>query len=373
MAATVRCCGPRAPLLGALRGYLRIYTSQSDAFGLNARDGLGRSTTRRAYRAALCRELKKPLVIGAVSPRELQPDEVRVAVRCAGVNFADMLACQGMYQEQFDLPFTPGMEFSGCVLEVGPKVKTVEEGDRVVGVSVGAGAMAEECIVKEEMLWSIKESVSYTQAAALPVCYGTAILALKHRARVQPGETVLVTAAAGATGQAVVEMASNIFQTKVIAAAGSDEKCQQALRMGATSTVNYTQCSLKEEVKRLTNGKGVDVVIDAVGGDIFKEALSSLKWEGRIVVVGFAGGNIASVPTNQLLLRNVSALGVFWGRYRKMDPPLFSWSISTVLQHCQEARIQPYVGAVFNLENVNNAFAFVAKRQSMGKVVIELA
>lgn len=370
MAATVRCCGPRAPFLGALRGLLRRCTSQSDAFGLEAWGGLGRST-RRAYRAALCRELKKPLVIRDVSPRELQPDEVRVGVRCAGVNFADMLACQGLYQEQFDLPFTPGMEFSGCVLEVGPKVKAVEEGDRVVGVS--AGAMAEECIVKEEMLWSIEGSVSYTQAAALPVSYGTAILALEHRARVQPGETVLVTAAAGATGQAVVEMASNIFQAKVIAAAGSDEKCQQALGMGATSTVNYTQCSLKEEVKRLTNGQGVDVVIDAVGGDIFKEALSSLKWEGRIVVVGFAGGNIASVPTNQLLLKNVSALGVYWGRYRKMDPPLFSWSISTVLQHCQAARIQPYVGAVYKLENVNEAFAYVAKRQSMGKVVLELA
>lgn len=223
------------------------------------------------------------------------------------------------------------------------------------------------------MLWSIEGSVSYTQAAALPVSYGTAILALEHRARVQPGETVLVTAAAGATGQACVEMASNIFQAKVIAAAGSDEKCQQALRMGATSTVNYTQCSLKEEVKRLTNGQGVDVVIDAVGGDIFKEALSSLKWEGRIVVVGFAGGNIASVPTNQLLLKNVSALGVSWGRYGKMNPPLFSWSISTVLQHCQAARIQPYVGAVYKLENVNEAFAYVAKRQSMGKVVLELA
>uniref|UniRef100_A0A8C8RCB4 Enoyl reductase (ER) domain-containing protein n=1 Tax=Pelusios castaneus TaxID=367368 RepID=A0A8C8RCB4_9SAUR len=325
----------------------------------------------RNYRAALCTELTKPLIVRNLPSPPLQPHEVRVGVHYCGVNFADILACRGLYQEKHCLPFTPGMEFSGTVMETGANVSTVQEGDRVIGVS-SMSAMAEECVADQKMLWPIPEGVSYEEAAALPVSYGTAILALDQRARTQPGETVLVTAAAGATGLAAIDVAANVLKTKVIAAAGSDHKCNLALEKGAAHSVNYTQGSLKEEVKKLTENRGVNVVLDAVGGDIFKEALYSLAWEGRIVVVGFAGGAIPSVPANLLLLKNVSALGVYWGRYREEDFPVFSSSISSALWYCQERRIRPHLGAVFKLEEVNEAFSRVTQRKSTGKVIISV-
>ncbi|XP_029416065.1 quinone oxidoreductase-like protein 2 isoform X3 [Nannospalax galili] len=173
-----------------------------------ARQGYGRH-----YRAALCAELKQPLAIGDVARRPVQPHEVRVDVHFCGVNFADILVCRGQYQEKPPLPFTPGLEFSGTVLETGADVSTVKEGDRVIGVS-NFNAMAEECVTDQKTLWKIPEKVSLQEAAVLPVSYGTAIFALEHRARTQPRETVLVTAAAGATGLAMIDVATNVLQAK---------------------------------------------------------------------------------------------------------------------------------------------------------------
>ncbi|XP_075792995.1 quinone oxidoreductase-like protein 2 isoform X1 [Pelodiscus sinensis] len=361
--------GGRGPgrLLRLQRG--RSSASVKELLGLASWRNDGLAQSGRNYRAVLCTELTKPLIIRNLPAPSLQPHEVRVGVHYCGVNFADILACKGLYQEKHCLPFTPGMEFSGTVVETGANVSTVREGDRVIGVT-GMGAMAEECVADQKMLWPIPEGVSYEEAAALPVSYGTAILALEHRARTQPGETVLVTAAAGATGLAAVDVAANVLKAKVIAAAGSDHKCNLALQKGAAHSVNYTQGSLKEEARKLTENRGVNVILDAVGGDVFKAALHSLAWEGRIVVVGFAGGAIPSVPANLLLLKNVSALGVFWGRYREEDFPVFSSSLSSALWYCQERRIRPHVGAVFKLEEVNEAFSRVTQRKSTGKVII---
>ncbi|XP_032174227.1 quinone oxidoreductase-like protein 2 isoform X1 [Mustela erminea] len=327
----------------------------------------------RHYRAALCAELKQPLAIEEVASRPVRPHEVRVDVHFCGVNFADILVCRGQYQEKPQLPFIPGMEFSGTVLEIGTDVSIVKEGDRVIGVS-GFDGMAEECVIDQKMLWQIPERAPLREAAALPVSYGTAILALEHRARTRPGETVLVTAAAGATGLAVIDVATNVLQAQVfvIAATGSDEKCKLALQKGAQSTVNYSQGSLKEAVRKLVGSAGVNVAIDTVGGDVFLEALRSLAWEGRIVVVGFAGGNIASVPANLLLLKNISAMGLYWGRYKEQSFPVFSRTLSSALQYCQQGRIQPHIGAVFKLEEVNDAFLHVIQRKSTGKVLISL-
>lgn len=325
----------------------------------------------RHYRAALCTELKQPLAIEEVAPRPVQPHEVRVDVHFCGVNFADILVCRGQYQEKHQLPFTPGMEFSGTVLETGTDVSTVKEGDRVVGVS-GFNCMAEEHIADQKALWQIPERVSFQEAAALPVSYGTAILALEHRACTQPGETVLVTAAAGSTGLAVIDVATKVLQAKVIAAAGSDEKCELAMQRGAQASVNYSRGGLREAVRKLVGSGGVNVVVDTVGGDIFLEALHSLAWEGRIVVVGFAGGTIASVPTNLLLLKNISAIGLYRSRYRDQNFPAFSKSLSSALQYCQQGRIQPHIGAIFKLEEVNDAFLHVTQRKSTGKVLISL-
>lgn len=206
----------------------------------------------------------------------------------------------------------------------------------------------------------------------LPVAYGTAWLALHHRAHLQPRETVLVTAGAGATGLAIIDLAVNVFQAKVIAAAGSDPKCQLVLANGASHAVNYSQNSLREQVTALTGGRGVDVATEAVGGDIFKAVLQSLAWEGRIVVMGFAGGKIPSIPANLLLLKNVSAMGVYWSRYQQEDFPLFSSAMSSLLQYGREGKIHPHIGAVFKLEEVNEAFNHVLQRKSTGKVIISM-
>ncbi|XP_060088467.1 quinone oxidoreductase-like protein 2 [Heteronotia binoei] len=373
----------RAGGSGGLRWFLRarsasrVENCRRNAFGQESlgpisSSGFSLLQPRRAYRAALCTELTKPLVIRDVPSSSLQPHEVRVRVRCCGVNFADILACQGLYQEKHSLPFTPGMEFSGDVIECGVDVSSVKEGDRVIGVA-NTKALAEEYVADQKLLWTIPQGVPYEEAATLPVSYGTAILALEHRACTRAGETVLVTAAAGATGLATVDVASNVLKAKVIAAAGNDTKCKLALQKGAVHSVNYSQTVLREEVKKLTADKGVDVAIETIGGDIFKEALHSLAWEGRIVVVGFAGGMIPSIPANLLLLKNISALGLYWGRYRNQDFPVFSSALSSALQYCQEKRIHPHIGAVFKLEEVNEAFAHVTQRKSTGKVIISVS
>ncbi|XP_027724332.1 quinone oxidoreductase-like protein 2 [Vombatus ursinus] len=325
----------------------------------------------RYYRAAICRKLKVPLAIEEVPTRPIQPDEVRVDVHFCGVNFADILTCQGQYQESPSLPFTPGLELAGQVLEIGTNVSTVKEGDRVISVN-NFSTMAEQCIVDQKKLWKIPDGISYQEAAALPVCYGTAILALEQRAWTQPGETVLVTAAAGATGLALIDVASNILQAKVIAAAGSDEKCKLALQRGAKAAVNYSQGNLKEELKKLTGGQGINVVIDAVGGDVCLAALCSLAWEGRMVVIGFAGGAILSIPSNLLLLKNVSAMGVYWTRYQKENFSVFSRCMTSALRYCQEGSIRPYIGGVFKLEEINDAFEHVTQRKTTGKVILSV-
>ncbi|OBS57764.1 hypothetical protein A6R68_11110 [Neotoma lepida] len=303
----------------------------------------------RHYRAALCTELKHPLVVEEVVSRPVGPHEVRVDVHFCGINFADTLVCRGQYQEKPPLPFTPGIEFSGAVLETGTDVSTVKKGDRVIGVS-NFNAMAEECITDQKTLWRIPENVSLQDAAVLPVSYGTAILALDHRARTQPGETVLVTAAAGATGLAVIDVATNVLRAKVIAAAGSDEKCKLAMQRGAQSSVNYSQGSLKEAVKKLVGSGGVNVAIDMVGGDVFLESLRS----------------------NLLLLKNISAMGLYFGRYQHQDFALFSKSMSSALQYCQQGLIHPHTGAVFKLEKINDALLHVMQRKSTGKVLLSL-
>ncbi|OXB54763.1 hypothetical protein ASZ78_001488 [Callipepla squamata] len=303
----------------------------------------------RGYRAALCTQLAQPLLVQDLPDPPLQPRQVRVRVHYCGLNFADILACQGLYQDKHAPPFTPGMEFSGAVIETGENVSAVKEA-----------------------LWQIPDNVSSEDAAVLPVAYGTAWLALHHRARLQPRETVLVTAGAGATGLAIIDLAVSVFQAKVIAAVGSDPKCQLVLASGASHAVNYSQDNLREQVTALTGGRGVDVAIEAVGGDILKAVLKSLAWEGRIVVMGFAGGKIPSIPANLLLLKNVSAMGVYWSRYQQEDFPLFSSAMSSLLQYCQDGKIHPHIGAVFKLEEVNEAFNHVRQRKSTGKVIISM-
>ncbi|XP_069793748.1 quinone oxidoreductase-like protein 2 [Narcine bancroftii] len=366
-AAAVGCCSlwQGARRIVVRRNNLMRYPGLAEICTSSGKD------TRGSYQAMLCTNLKQPLKIQQLPSVTLKPTEVRVDIHCCGVNFADILMCQGLYQERPQLPFIPGMEFTGSVMEVGTHVTGLGKGDRVIGMC-SLGAMAEECVLDQKLLWPIDGMISYEVATVLAVSYGTVILALQHRAKTQPGETVLVTAAAGAAGLAAVDVASHVLDAKVIAAAGTDEKCELALERGAIAAINYTTQSVKEEVKKLTGNKGVNVVIDAVGGDVFNDAFSSLSWEGRIVVVGFAGGNIPTIRANQLLLKNISAMGVNFGKYQDLDYSSFSRSIMSAIQHCKEGRIRPHVGSVFKLQQVNEAFQHVLLRKSIGKVIITM-
>ncbi|KAK1329250.1 hypothetical protein QTO34_011430 [Cnephaeus nilssonii] len=271
----------------------------------------------RHYRAARCAELKQPWSLRRSPPA------------LSGLTRSELMSIS---VELTLLIFW----FAVVSIRKGP-IFPSHLGDRVIGVS-GFNGMAEECITDQKALWQIPERVPLREAASLPVSYGTAIMALEHRARTQPGNCSS-DGSSWSHRPCMIDVATNVLQAKVIAAAGSDEKCQLAMQRGAQSSVNYSQGSLKEAVRKLVGSGGVNVVIDTVGGDIFLDALRSLAWEGRIVVVGFAGGTIASVPANLLLLKNISAMGVYWGRYQDRNFPVFSRSLSSALQYCQEGRI----------------------------------
>ncbi|NXK54645.1 QORL2 protein, partial [Chauna torquata] len=330
----------------------------------------------RGCRTAPCTELAKPLLLRDLPAPPLQPHQelnvcplllrVYVGIHFCGLIFADILACRGLYQDRHTPPFTPGTEPLGSVMETGENVSAVKEGNRVISVT-GSKAVAAECVVDEkvrtEHLFSQITEEFHLSVQGFSPTFPLFILPLP------PRETVLVMAGAWATGLAIIDLAVNMFQAKVTTAAGSDPKHELALTSGSSHRVNYNQGSLREEVKALTGDRGVNV---AIGGDIFKAALQSLAWEGRIVVMGFARGKIPSIPTNLLLLKNVSAMGVYWGQYQQEDFPLFSSTISSALQYCQEKKIHPHIGAVFKLEEVDEAFNHVLQRKSTGKVIISM-
>ncbi|XP_066284004.1 quinone oxidoreductase-like protein 2 homolog isoform X2 [Branchiostoma lanceolatum] len=298
---------------------------------------------------------------------------VKVAVHSAGINFADILMVAGAYQERPELPFVPGFEMAGDVMAVGEGVTAFKEGDRVVGMPTPSGSYAEECLVNEKTLFHLPDSVTYTTAAAVPVSYGTAFMGLTRRANLQPGETVLVTAAAGALGTAVVDLSAHALGATVIGAAGSREKCEFVVSRGAQHTIDYSQDSIRDRVKEITQGRGCDVALDAVGGKVFEDSLKSLAWEGRILVAGFAGGDIPKIPANILLVKNISASGLYWGKYAIKNTGVLRQTVKDSLALMEERKIKgPPQPTTLKLEQVNEAFKFIMDRKSTGKVVLEV-
>lgn len=334
----------------------------------------------RSVKAAICTELGKKLSVqNWPTAQNLTDKKIRIAVSAAGVNFADILMCQGGYQVRPEVPFVPGFEAAGEVIEVGAGVVDFKPGDKVVALQtqMTGGAFAEEFVVQEKQLYRLPESVNFVDAAALPVSYGTALVALESRAAVKRGETVLITAAAGSVGLAAVELATKVFGAKVIAATGSDLKRDLCRHYGAHHTINYQKENLRNALTEITNGKGVDVVIDAVGGNLVEQCVKSMAWEGRIVILGFASGQIPSIPTNLLLLRNCSAIGLYWGAYAAQISPhhvsTFRSSIDRVIQLCALGTLKPHVIDTFNLEQINDAFRHIRERKSTGKVVLSIS
>jgi len=323
-------------------------------------------------KAVLCKQhgAPKDLVIEDIAEPDMAADQVRIAVKACGVNFPDILMIAGKYQIQPPLPFSPGAELSGEILAVGDKIEHLNPGQRVLAMH-GYGCMAEEVCLPAATIVPIPDSMDYVTAASFILTYGTSYHALKQRARLQRGETLLVLGAAGGVGLAAVEI-GKLFGAEVFAAASTADKLQLAGQYGATHLINYTETTLKEQVKEMTAGRGVDVIYDPVGGDLFDDCLRSIAWGGRILVIGFASGKIPAIPANLPLLKGSSVVGVFWGQFTQREPQTSLENTRELLQLFTEGKLKPHISATYPLEQAADALLALAERRVMGKVVITI-
>jgi len=323
-------------------------------------------------RAVLCKEWGGPedLAIGEIESRDPGPGEIRVAIKAAGVNFADTLMIAGKYQEKPDFPFSPGLEAAGEVIAVGEGVEHLAEGERVMAMC-GYGGFAEECTMEAARAVRIPDNMDFVDAAAFPVAYGTSHVGLERRANLQPGETLLVHGASGGVGLTAVEI-GKVMGATVIGTGGSDEKLEIVTAYGADHVINYAQEDVRERVLALTGGKGADVIYDPVGGDVFDASLRCIAWEGRLIVVGFASGRIPEAPANRLLIKNCAAIGLFWGAYAMRDPKVIVDSFGTLLGWYAEGRLKPHVSHTFPMERAGEALNTLLSRKATGKVVLTM-
>lgn len=323
-------------------------------------------------RALLCKEMgpADKLVMQEVASPRVDGNQVRLKVKAAALNFPDTLIIEGRYQVKPDLPFSPGGELSGEVVEVGPDVQRLQVGQRVMGLS-GYGAFAEEIAVVESQVVPVPDGMSDEQAAAFSMVYGTSYHALKQRAELQPGERLLVMGASGGVGLAAVQLGKAMGAT-VIAAASSDDKLQVARQAGADELVNYSTDDFKGLLRSRFPG-GFDVIYDPVGDRFAEPALRNMAWRGRYLVVGFAAGEIPRIALNLLLLKGCSVVGVFWGAFTRKQPQAHARNIEQLLRLFAAGDIRPYISAVFDFDDYKNAFAALTSRRATGKVVLKVS
>jgi NADPH2:quinone reductase len=321
-------------------------------------------------KAIVCHELTGPsaLRLEEVPEPHPTPGQVRVKVRACGVNFADSLIIRGQYQMQPPLPFSPGFEVAGEVLELGADVNGIAVGDRVIGMA-GHGGYAEQAVINAKRCVPMPTAISFTHGAAFPVVFGTSHIALWHRARLQAGETLVVHGASGGVGLTAVAIGKQLGAA-VIATASSPEKLEIARQQGADYLINSSTEEVRVRIKALTGGRGADVIYDPVGGDLFTASLRSIAFEGRILVIGFAGGTVPQIPANHLLVKNVAVIGVNWPAYAELNPQVMTTSFRILMDWYQAGTIKPHISATYPLEQAVEALNQVITRQSTGKVVI---
>ncbi|GFT96914.1 quinone oxidoreductase-like protein 2 homolog [Nephila pilipes] len=326
------------------------------------------------YKAAVMKEMGKELEIVERSRlAKLKETEVRIKVRCCAVNVADTLICSGKYDQEPKLPFIPGYEFSGEVLETGSKVKDLTVGDKVIGLNKDTfSAMATECLSEERDLWKIPQDCAFDSAAALVDSYATVLIAAR-RANLREGDTVLVTVAAGGLGLAAVDLASNLFNAKVIGACDTEDKTSILREKGAFSTINYSKKDIVKTVMKETDNQGVKIVFDAVGGDTFEDCLQSISPEGCIAVLGFSSRKIPQILTSQLLPKSCALIGISLTHYQKMVNQTYRSSVQEVIDMYLDEFIDPHVAEEFKLKDVNDAIKHVEERKSAGKVIIDIS
>lgn len=322
-------------------------------------------------RALLCRSLAgiDALEIGEVASPALGPGQVRIEVRASGVNFPDILMAEGKYQIKPQLPFIPGLEVAGVVSDCAAGIDHVRPGQRVLAFARRGGGHAQEVVVPGAIVTPIPASMDFVSAAAFPVAYGTAHFALAHRGRLRSGEVVLVLGASGGVGLAAIEV-GKLLGARVIAAASTPEKLAIARRHGADETINYAEESLRDRVRALTDGRGVDVVFDPVGGEAFHQCVRCVAWEGRILVVGFASGEIPKVATNLILVKNFSVTGVVFGEHSWRYPEDTRLRLGQLLEAYAEGQLKPRVMKTYPLAQAVRALAEVSARRVVGKLVL---
>ena len=324
-------------------------------------------------KAAICASLDGP---DAIEIRDLEmpsagPGEVAVRVSAAALNFMDTLITRGKYQFKPQLPFSPAAEICGRITGLGVGVDQFQVGDRVCGY-IDWGGAREHLAVNADKLVRVPDDVGDHQAAAVNVTYGTAMHGLADRGRLSAGEFVAVLGASGGAGLAAVEIAK-LLDAQVIAVASSAEKLALCNDAGADLLLDYTQQDLKQGLRDLTDGRGVDVIYDCVGGPSAEQALRSIAWMGRFLVVGFAGGEIPKIPLNLLLLKSCDMAGVFWGEAVTRDRARHRRNMSRVLEWVAEGRLRPHIGGVFALEQISEAIKMLDARAARGKLIIDMA
>jgi len=321
-------------------------------------------------KAVLCKAFGPPesLVVEEVASPDPGPGEVVVSVKAASVNFPDVLIIQNKYQFKPQLPFSPGSEVAGVVKTIGDGVTTVTPGDRVMAFTT-YGAFAEEVKTQATRLLPLPAGMDFAHAAAFGLTYATSDHALRDRGQLAGGETLLVLGAAGGVGLAAIEI-GKALGARVIAAASTADKLAVCREHGADDSINYATDDLRERIKSLTDGRGVDVVYDPVGGAYTEPALRSLAWRGRLLVVGFAAGDIPKIPLNLTLLKGCSIVGVFWGEFTRREPQRFAESMQQLGRWYADGKLKPHVSRTYPLERAADALTAMANRQVKGKVVL---
>ena len=321
-------------------------------------------------KAVLCKAYGPPesLVIEDVESPAPGPGEVVISVKASGVNFPDVLIIQNKYQVKPPLPFSPGSEVAGVIKAVGEYVTHVAPGDEVFAFTV-YGGFAQEVKTDAKRLLPIPAGMTFPTAAAFGLTYATSDHALRDRGELEAGETLLVLGAAGGVGLAAVEI-GKALGARVIAGASSDDKLAVCREHGADETINYATEDLRERIKAITGGKGADVIYDPVGGSYTEPALRSIAWRGRLLVVGFAAGDIPKIPLNLTLLKGCAIVGVYWGEFTRREPQRFAQEMRQLGQWYGEGRIRPHISATYPLDRAADALNDMAQRRVVGKVVL---
>ena len=322
-------------------------------------------------KAIVCKEFGPPekLVLEEVDDPVPGEGELVIEARASTVTFPDALMIEDKYQFKAPLPFIPGGEVAGVVSELGAGVEAFEVGDRVVGSTMLVGGFAEKILAKESATRKLPENLGFAESTGVLYAYGTGYYGLKYRGALKPGETLLILGAAGNVGLAAVELGKTMG-ARVIAAASSAEKLAVCRDRGADETINYTTEDLKKRAKELTDGRGVDVIYDCIGGDYAEAALRAIAWEGRFLVIGFTAG-IPRLPLNLTLLKSCQVIGVFYGAMVSRQPELRDEIVRDLDRLAAEGRLNPYVSKRYSLEDAPQALRALLDRKVTGKVVVE--